>query len=103
MLLDYLREINRLTKQPTWYKALLHNCTTTIRLHSQHIGEAESWDWRILLNGRLDKLGYEREWIDTGLPFPEIRIRSDITEKANAAYTADDISRCIRVGLPNPL
>lgn len=102
MLLDYLQEINRLAEQPTWYNALIHNCTTSIRRHGQHIGQTRSWDWRIILNGRLDELGYEREWIDTSLPFPELKARSEITEKAKAAYTDSDFSRQIREGLPQP-
>ena len=102
MLLDYLKEINRLADQPTWYNALVHNCTTTIRHHGQHIGKAQSWDWRILLNGHLDELGYEREWIDTSLPFPELKARSEITERAKAAYAGSDFSQRIRAGLPQP-
>jgi hypothetical protein len=102
MLFDYLKEINRLAEHPTWYNALIHNCTTSIRHHGQHIGQARSWDWRILLNGRLDELGYEREWIDTSLPFPEIKARSEITEKAKAAYAESDFSSQIREGLPKP-
>ena len=103
MLLDYLKEINRLADHPTWYNALIHNCTTSIRHHGQHIGQARSWDWRILLNGRLDELGYERKWIDTSLPFPEMKAQSEITEKAQAAYRDGDFSRRIRKGLPQPL
>ena len=102
MLLDYLKEINRLAEHPTWYNALIHNCTTTIRHHGQNIGQARSFDWRILLNGRLDELGYEREWIDTSLPFPEMKARSEITEKAKAAYAGSDFSSRIREGLPQP-
>ena len=103
MLIDYLKEINRLAEHPTWYNALDHNCTTTIRHHGQHIGQARSWDWRILLNGRLDELGYEREWIDNSLPFPEMKARSEITQKARAVYKDGDFSRAIREGLPQTL
>lgn len=102
MLLDYLKEINRLAERPKWYNALIHNCTTSIRYHSQHIGEGRPWDWRMILNGQLDELGYERGRIDTSLPFPELKRRSEITEKANAAYSAPDFSRRIREGLPDP-
>ena len=61
LLLDYLEEINRLAEQPAWYNAVIHNCTTAIRMHGQHIGEGGAFDWRILLNGRLDEMGYERD------------------------------------------
>ena len=35
VLLDYLKEVNRLDSQPEWYNALVHNCTTTIRHHAR--------------------------------------------------------------------
>ena len=85
MLVDYLEEVNQLAGHPKWYNAFSHNCTTAIRKHRQHIGAAQSFDWRILANGRLDELMYERGGIDTSLPFAELRARSDVTAKAKAA------------------
>ena len=61
---------------------------------------ATPWDWRILANGHIDELGYERGTIDTSLPFPEMKPRSEITEKAKAADAAPDFSARIREGLP---
>ncbi len=102
MLLDYLEEINRLAEQAEWYNAFEHNCTTSIRKHGQHIGEGRPWDWRILLNGRLDEMGYEGGRLDTSMPFPELKAKSEITEKAKAAGANPDFSRLIREGLPTP-
>jgi len=70
--------------------ALVQALTTTDRCHPQHaeaVSAGRPWDWRILANGRLTALGYERGQIDTSLPFPELKARSDITEKAKAAGT----------------
>jgi len=100
VLLDYLKEINRLDRQPEWYNALVHNCTTTIRQHAQNVSAGRPLDWRILANGHIDELGYERGQIDTALPFAELRRRSDITAKAKAAYPGGIFSRAIRAGLP---
>ena len=100
VLLDYLQEVNRLAEHPRWYNALLHNCTTTIRHHVLHVGKGNPWDWRILANGYIDELGYERGTIDTSLPFPELKARSDITARARAADDASDFSVRIRQGLP---
>ena len=100
VLLDYITEINRLADHPRWYNALTHNCTTAIRYHALHVGEGQPWDWRILANGRIDELGYERGRIDTSLPFPELKARSDITQKAKDADSAADFSAVIREGLP---
>jgi hypothetical protein len=100
ILLDYLQEVNRLATRATWYNALTHNCTTTIRLHAKNVAPDNPWNWRILANGYLDELGYMRGTIDTSLPLEELRRRSDITERAKAAGDAADFSERIRVGLP---
>jgi hypothetical protein len=36
------------------------------------------------------------------MPFPELKAKSEITEKAKAAGTAPDFSQRIREGLPSP-
>jgi hypothetical protein len=100
MLLDYLKEVNRLDAAPEWYNALVHNCTTTIRHHAQNVSAGRRFDWRILANGYFDELGYERGQIDTSMPFAELRRRSDITAKAKAAYGGPGFSRIIRENLP---
>jgi hypothetical protein len=100
VLFDYLKEVNRLAEQPRWYNALINNCTTTIRHHALHVGEGKPWDWRILANGHLDELMYERGTIDTSLPFLEMKLRSEITDKAKDANTDPDFSSRIREGLP---
>src|SRR5580658_7042152 len=99
LLVDYLDEVNSLADHPEWYNALTQNCTTTIRGHTQHIGAAGSFDWRLLANGHLDELLYERGQIDTSLPFAEIKVRSDITDKAKAADDSPDFSAKIRQDL----
>ena len=100
VLLDYLKEVNELNQTPRWYNALTQNCTTTIRHHALHVGEGHPWDWRILANGRLDQMGYERGIINTSLPFPELKARSAISERAKAADSTADFSAAIRAGLP---
>ena len=102
VLLDYLAEINELHEAPVWYNAATHNCTTTIRHHVRHVARGNPFDWRILVNGRLDELGYERGNVDTSLPFEVLRTRSDIVDRARAAAEAPDFSLRIREGIPNP-
>ena len=103
VLLDYLSEVNRLAEQPKWYNAATHNCTTTIRHHVQHVAKGtRPWDWRILLNGSLDQMGYENGTVVTGgLPFETLRARSAVSERARAAEVGPDYSARIRAGLPN--
>lgn len=101
LLLDYLAEVNQLDRAPRWYNALTHNCTTQIRHHVEQIAPGNPFDWRILANGYLDRLGYERGQVNTSMPFEELRRRSDITARAKAAGDREDFSGVIREGLPD--
>lgn len=100
LLLQYLQEVNSLARSPAWYNALTTNCTTAIWHHIKALAPQNPWDWRILVNGYLDEMTYERRNVDTTLPFPELRKRSDITDKAKAADASPDFSQLIRAGLP---
>jgi hypothetical protein len=60
---------------------------------------AVAWDWRLLANGHLDQLLYERGQIDTDLSFADLRAHSNITESAKAAGASTDFSARIRQGL----
>jgi hypothetical protein len=100
LLVDYLERVNSLAQRPQWYNALTANCTTTIRSHTRSVGISQRPDWRMLVNGRLDELLYERGEIDTTLPFADLRARSDITKRAIAADNSPDFSSRIRQGLP---
>jgi hypothetical protein len=100
LLVDYLNEVNLLAEHPRWYNALTQNCTTTIRGHAQNAGAGGRLDWRLLANGHLDQLLYERGQINTDLPFASLRVRSNITERAKIADDSPDFSVRIRQGLP---
>jgi hypothetical protein len=99
-LLAYFDEMNRIARKPKWYNAFTHNCTTSIRIHAQEIGVARAWNWRHLANGKGPELLYMRGMIDTSLPFEELKARSYVNERANAAGAVPDFSRRIREGLP---
>ncbi len=100
LLVDYLNEVNRLMDHPRWYNALTQNCTTAIRGHAQNAGAGGRLDWRLLVNGHLDQLLYERGQINTDLPFADVRARSNVTERARAADNSPDFSARIRQDLP---
>lgn len=100
VLEEYLAEINRLAREARWYNAATQNCTTAIRYHIKQVAPDNPWDWRILVNGLVDQMAYERGSIDTSLPFEELRERSEIGERARAADDAPDFSARIRRGLP---
>ncbi|MBY0280496.1 DUF4105 domain-containing protein [Candidatus Binatia bacterium] len=100
LLLDYVKTMNDLAEHPRWYNAAIDNCTTGIRVHVQHIGSVNPWDWRILVNGYGDQLLYERGNIATDLPFDVLKRRSNVVAPAQAAGDAPDFSARIREGLP---
>jgi hypothetical protein len=100
VLLAYLGEINQLAMKPRWYNAIRYNCTTAIRHLVQSVSPGNPFDWRILLNGRIDELAYERGNIDTSMPFDELKQKSEITQRAKAVERDSDFSTRIRDGLP---
>jgi hypothetical protein len=102
LLEQYLDEANTLAREPAWYNAFTDNCTTAIWRNVRALSPGNPFDWRLLANGHLDRLLYERGNVDTSLPFAELRQRSDITERAKACGSRDDFSRCVREGLPSP-
>ena len=100
VFLDYLHEVNRIHDRATWYNALISNCTTNIRGHTAPYARNAKFDWRIIVNGFLDEMMYERGTVDTSLPFAELKERSYINTRAQRADKAADFSRRIREGLP---
>ena len=100
LLLDYVKTMNDLAEHPRWYNAGVDNCTTGIRVHVQHIGAARPWNWRILANGYMDQMMYERGAIDTARPFAELKKASNVVARAKAADQDPDFSARIREGLP---
>lgn len=100
VFLDYLREVNSLKERPEWYNALTSNCTTNIRGHTAPYNPDTRLDWRIIVNGFVDEMLYESKTIDTSLPFPELKKRSLINERAKGMDKSPEFSQLIRVGLP---
>ncbi len=100
VFLDYFREINRLKDHPAWYRALTGNCTTTIRRHTAPFNPDARFDWRIIANGYLDELLYERGTLDRSLPLTELKKRSYINERARRIDDIAAFSRLIREGVP---
>lgn len=98
--MEYLRQINEMNRRPRWYNAVTANCTTSIR--TQHdSSQRVPWDWRILLNGKLDEMMYQRGLFVGDLPFAELKQRSHINERAKASGQSPAFSRDIRAGLPD--
>jgi hypothetical protein len=101
LFLDYLKTVNALHERPQFYNALTSNCTTNVRTHTAATTTKPApWDWRMLVNGTVDELVYERGGFASHLPFAELKQRSLIDDRAQAADRALDFSERIRAGLP---
>jgi Domain of unknown function (DUF4105) len=100
LLMSYVTEINDLVDHPQWYNALTDNCTTSIRTRVLAAGGGLPFSWRLVLNGHLPELLYERGSLDRSMPLDELTRKSDITERAKAAGMAENFSQQIRAGLP---
>jgi hypothetical protein len=99
LFLDYLKRANALRQRPQWYNAVTDNCTTAIR--TQRAAEdRQAWDWRLLINGHLDELLYERGLLPTNLPFAALKKQCWINARARAADQDPDFSKRIRQNLP---
>jgi hypothetical protein len=100
LFLDYLRRINELRDHPAFYNTLTTNCTTTIFFHTRVNPGSAPFSWKVLLSGYVPQYAYELGRLDTSLPFEELRRRSRVNERAEAADRDPEFSRRIRDGLP---
>ncbi len=102
ILMGYVDSINALDAKADFYNAATANCTTTITRHIRHIGIAFPFDRRLIINGKLDEMLYERGAVDTSRPFVEVRQASAIDARAQAADQDPEFSARIRDGLVRP-
>jgi hypothetical protein len=100
IFLDYLQRANELHAQPEWYNAITNNCTTNIAVSAAEAQDVSTrWDWRILLNGKMDEMMYEHHTLVTGgLPLPALKEQAHINAAAQAAGDSLDFSQLIRKG-----
>ena len=94
--LEYANRINGLASAPRWYNGLTTNCTTSI--YAQGRGRM-TWDWRMLFNGALDHMMYDRQLLNDSLPFDQLKAQSWINEIANRA-PEDGFGDYLRQELP---
>lgn len=100
VFVDYLGTINNLYQTPEWYNALTANCTTSLRQHTVPYNPDAKFDWRIIINGYLDEMIYQRKFVITSLPFAELKEQSYINPKALGISEEQNFSLLIRKGIP---
>jgi hypothetical protein len=100
LFLTYMDYLNRLRDHPEWYNAVTKNCTTTLSGQlSENLPNAKPWTYKLLLNGALDELLYERGRLVTdGLPFAELKQREHINPFARTVDQSPNFSTLIRAG-----
>jgi hypothetical protein len=100
LFVDYLVRANELHSRPEWYNALTNNCTTNIAVSAAAAQKKRTrFDWRILLNGKMDEMMYEHDALVTdGLPLATLREQAHINSTAKSIGDAPDFSERIREG-----
>ena len=74
------------------------NCLTSIR-SQRDPARRSRWNWRLLFNGKMDQLLYQRgDLVTDGLTFPALKARALINPAARAAGDSTDFSALIRTG-----
>jgi hypothetical protein len=98
VFLDTVRSQNDLRRKPRFYNVLTGNCTTSLRAQTPAPSRAR-FDYRMIVNGRLDELLHERGgFVTEGLDFEALRQQALINEAALVAHDDPEFSNRIRQG-----
>jgi hypothetical protein len=102
IFITYVQYLNELKDRPQWYNAATRNCTTTLdRQLASKVANPQPWNYKILVNGTLDELLYDRGRLVTdGLPFSDLKTRAHVNMMAKAADKYPDFSAIIRANRP---
>jgi hypothetical protein len=103
VFLEYLRRINELAVRPEWYNAFLSNCTTNIRTLARPYTDDARWDWRLVANGHVEEMAYERGMLNTTVPLDDLRLFGRINRRARELGSGPEFSSRIREGVPPAL
>jgi hypothetical protein len=97
LFVDVMKRVDKLAKEPEFYDTLTNNCTTNIRNHINHLApNVVPYDYRVLLPGHSDKLGYDLGLIERHGSFEETRLRARVNYQAYLHRDNPDFSCAIR-------
>ncbi len=100
MFRETVAAMNTINETPQFYHTLTANCSTSY-IKQAPPGKRPRFDHRIILNGLMESLLYEREVIATdGLPLEDLVRRATINEAAREAHKDPAFSARIREGRP---
>lgn len=99
-LVDILKRADELRREPAYYATIRHNCTTALLGHLNKVQERPvRFSFKLLLNGYIPELAYERGNLPTDAPFEEVMQRYAISAKAREKGVGPGYSKTIRVGI----
>ncbi len=85
---ELIERINQIHDAPEFYNTITDNCTTSLFRHAERVSTFDMYtDYRIILPGYSDALGYELGVIATDAPLDEVRARARIEP---AGFGLDD-------------
>jgi hypothetical protein len=100
-LVDYVRRIETLAVQPSWYNSVTSNCTTNL-FYNRRANVPWWLKPHIFLNGLSARAMYRLSFLDNSLPYRELQARCAIRERALAAGDSADFSQQIRAQIVTP-
>lgn len=100
LFLVYLNRINQLADKAEFYHLLSNSCTINILRYANKAGRKGRLDFRHYLNGWIDSYLYSQGWLNTSIPFDELRSRSQINKAAQNTGADVNFSQSIRLSLP---
>lgn len=99
---EYIRRINALHEEPTFYNTLTTNCTTQVldRVRAFRLGI--EYTWKILLSGYVPEYLFEGDVLMPGMSLDDIMAKSLVNERAKRFANDPNFSILIREGVPHP-
>ncbi len=100
LLVDILKRADKLGREPAYYATIKNNCTTALLGHINKVAERPvRFSFKLLLNGYIPELAYERGNLPTDAPFEEVMQRYAISAKAREGGLGPGYSESIREGI----
>ena len=92
---------NGLREHARFYNSVTENCTSVLREHANEVrpGSFPSFVLAQVMPGISDRVLYHRGWIDTDLPFAEVRAHFAAQKRSKQCAPDEGFSVCIREGL----
>jgi len=97
LFLNIMEQVKRLEIEPEFYNTATNACGTGIMSHVNEISERRiPIDFRVLIPGYSDELGYKLGLFDTELSLEEAQKKFYISDKAKKFVKGQNFSRMIR-------